>query len=192
MSDSHAQKIVAAYAESSANFIKLQESAGQLAAISERCAAALDEGRHLFFCGNGGSAADAQHIAAELVGRFMKERRPLPATALTTNTSTITAIGNDYGYDDVFSRQLEGLAKTGDIFFGFSTSGNSKNVVKAIESARKMGVYTIGVTGAGGGKMAAMCDECLKVPSHSTPRIQEMHIAIGHMLCATIDDIMFP
>lgn len=185
-------KINAAFAETSANFIKLQALTPLLAETSARAAAVLEGGGHLFFCGNGGSAADAQHVAAELVGRFMKERRSLPATALSTNSSTLTAIGNDYGYEQVFSRQLEGLARRGDMLFAFSTSGNSPNVLRAAETAKAMGVSVVGLTGSKGGKLAALCDACFQVPSDHTPRIQEMHIAIGHMLCDVIDDIMFP
>jgi D-sedoheptulose 7-phosphate isomerase len=149
----------------------------------------LKKGGHLFFCGNGGSAADAQHIAAELVGRFLKERKPLAATALSCNTSTMTAVGNDYGYDFIFSRQLEGLAKSGDVLFAISTSGNSKNVVLAVMAAKSMGVKTIGITGSKGGKLKELCDLCINVPSDHTPRIQEMHIAVGHMICEIIDEI---
>jgi D-sedoheptulose 7-phosphate isomerase len=188
----HIQKISAAFAETSANFIKLQELAPLVAEVSAKSADVIKNGGHLFFCGNGGSAADAQHIAAELVGRFLKERRALAATALSTNSSTLTAIGNDYGYDAVFARQLEGLAKSGDVLFAISTSGGSKNVVKAVEAAKKMKVTTIGLTGAKGGQLASLCDLCIKVPSDHTPRIQEMHIAVGHMLCDIIDDMLFP
>lgn len=178
-----------AFAESAANFLKLQELAGQIADVGMDCSNVLKAGGHLFFCGNGGSAADAQHIAAELVGRFLKERKPLAATALSCNTSTMTAVGNDYGYDVIFSRQIEGLAKKGDVLFAISTSGNSKNVVLAVMAAKSMGVKTVGITGSKGGKLAELCDECIKVPSDHTPRIQEMHIAVGHMVCEIIDEV---
>lgn len=183
------QQAAAAFADSAANFLKLQDLAGLVADVGVDCAERLKKGGHLFFCGNGGSAADAQHIAAELVGRFLKERKALAATALSCNTSTMTAVGNDYGYDVIFSRQIEGLAKAGDILFAISTSGNSKNVVLAVEAAKAMGVRTIGLTGSKGGKLDALCDTCIKVPSDHTPRIQEMHIAVGHMICEIIDEI---
>ena len=144
---------------------------------------ALKRGRAIYFCGNGGSAADAQHLAAELSGRFLKNRRPFPGVALTTNTSALTAIGNDFGYDEIFSRQLEGVATAGDVLVALSTSGNSANVVKAVDSARNAGVKTIGLTGERDSALSAKCDVCLKVPSASTPRIQEMHILLGHILC---------
>ncbi|NDE90556.1 MAG: SIS domain-containing protein [Alphaproteobacteria bacterium] len=180
---------VAAFAESAANFIKLQDIADVVVDVGMQSSDTLKKGGHLFFCGNGGSAADAQHLAAELVGRFLKERKPLAATALSCNTSTLTAVGNDYGYDVVFSRQLEGLAKAGDILFAFSTSGNSKNIIKTVQSAKAMGVTAIGLTGSKGGELAKLCDICIKVPSDHTPRIQEMHIAVGHMVCEIIDEI---
>jgi len=139
-------------------------------------------------CGNGGSAADAQHIAAELSGRFKKERIPLAGVALTTDTSALSAIGNDYGFEFVFSRQVEALAKEGDVLIGISTSGNSKNVINAINSAKKMGCKIITLSGKSGGAMKDMGDVNIVVPSNDTPRIQEMHIMIGHMICALIDE----
>ncbi|MBI3418609.1 MAG: D-sedoheptulose 7-phosphate isomerase [Proteobacteria bacterium] len=176
------------FAEGEANFRKLQAQAEEVNKAAQLSLQTLKAGGHLFFCGNGGSASDAQHIAAELVGRFMKERRALAATALHANTSTLTAVANDYSYDVIFSRQLEGLAKKGDVLFALSTSGNSKNVLKAAETAKAMGLKVIGLTGSKGGKLAELCDLCLKVPSDHTPRIQEMHIAVGHVICAIIDD----
>ena len=144
-------------------------------------------GHKVLFCGNGGSAADSQHLAAEFVGRFQKERRGLPAIALTVDTSILTAVGNDYGYDKVFVRQVEALAQAGDVLVGISTSGNSANVVEAIELAKAKGVYCVGMTAAGGGKMAMLCDECIAVPAKITARAQEMHILIGHILCELVD-----
>ncbi len=141
--------------------------------------------------GNGGSAADAQHIAAELVGRYGFDRPSIPSLALTTDTSNLTAIGNDYGYDQVFSRQLEGMGQEGDIFFGISTSGNSQNIINAFESAKKKGITTIALVGRDGGKMAQMADIALVVPSESTPRIQESHILIGHIICDIIEKEVF-
>jgi D-sedoheptulose 7-phosphate isomerase len=151
----------------------------------------LRAGGRVFFFGNGGSAADAQHLAAELVGRFALERRALPAMALSVNTSVVTAIGNDYGYEQVFSRQLEGLARAGDMAIGITTSGNSANVVRAMESGGAMGLRTIAMTGARGGQIRAVVDECLCVPSDLTPRIQEAHILIGHMLCEYAERALF-
>ncbi|MBW4889878.1 D-sedoheptulose 7-phosphate isomerase [Mucilaginibacter sp. HMF5004] len=137
--------------------------------------------------GNGGSAADAQHIAAEFIGRFVKERRSLPAIALTTDTSALTAIGNDYGFDRIFERQVEGLANNGDVLIGISTSGNSPNVVKALQAGKVVGCKTIGFSGRDGGVMNDCCDINLVIPSQVTARIQEMHILIGHIICAAVD-----
>lgn len=159
----------------------------QIARIAAAIKKALAAGHKVLFCGNGGSAADSQHLAAEFVGRFQKERRGLPAIALTVDTSILTAVGNDYGYDKVFARQVQALAQAGDVLIGISTSGNSANVVQAIELARSMGVYCAGMTASGGGKMAALCDECIAVPAKVTARAQEMHILIGHILCELVD-----
>ena len=148
----------------------------------------LARGNKILLCGNGGSAADAQHIAAELVGRYKTERRGLPAIAITTDTSALTAIGNDYGYDRIFDRQVEALVNEGDLLIGISTSGNSLNVISALLLARDMGAKTLGLTGKGGGKMNHACDVNLVVPSDDTPRIQEMHILFGHTICQIIDD----
>lgn len=148
----------------------------------------LRRGNKVLLCGNGGSAADAQHIAAELTGRYKTERRGLPGIALTTDTSALTAIGNDYGYDRVFDRQVEALANKGDLLIGISTSGNSMNVVSALKLAREMGCSTLGLSGRDGGAMNEVCDVNLVVPSDNTPRIQEMHILFGHTICQIIDD----
>jgi D-sedoheptulose 7-phosphate isomerase len=150
----------------------------------------LEIGGKLITFGNGGSAADSQHFAAELSGRFLRERRSLPAIALTTNSSSITAIGNDYDYSDVFSRQVDGLCTENDFVVGISTSGNSKNVVRGIEIARGKGAFTLGLTGKSGGRLAQVADECIKVDSDSTPIIQEVHIAIIHMICYTLDGLL--
>ena len=151
---------------------------------------AIKNGNKILLCGNGGSAADAQHIAAELSGRYKTERRGLPGIALTTDTSVLTAVGNDYGYDRVFDRQVEALAREGDVLIGISTSGHSKNVVRALSLARNMGCKTIGFSGRDGGVMNEFCDVNLVVPSNDTPRIQEMHIMIGHIICQAIDDAL--
>jgi D-sedoheptulose 7-phosphate isomerase len=149
---------------------------------------AIQAGGKVIFCGNGGSAADAQHLAAELMGRFLFDRAPMAAVSLTVDTSALTAIGNDYGFANVFSRQLRGIGKVGDVIFGMSTSGNSENVVKAFEVAREMGITTVGMTGIGGGRMAEVSDILLTVPHDKTNHIQEAHIAIGHMICAMVED----
>jgi D-sedoheptulose 7-phosphate isomerase len=150
-----------------------------------------EAGNKLLVAGNGGSAADAQHIAAEFVSRFNFDRPGLPALALTTDTSILTAVGNDYGYDQLFRRQLEANGQPGDVFLGISTSGNSPNILMALEAARLKGITTIGLTGQRGGKMRDLCDHCLCVPSDDTPRIQEAHIVIGHTLCAMVELALF-
>jgi D-sedoheptulose 7-phosphate isomerase len=145
-------------------------------------------GGQLLVAGNGGSAADAQHIVAELTGRFLLERRPFRALALHANTSSLTAIGNDYGYEHVFAREVSAHARTGDVLLAISTSGNSRNILRAIEAARQCGVVVIGLTGEPGGQMRAACDLCLCVPTKSTPRMQEMHITIGHTICELLEE----
>ncbi len=147
------------------------------------------KGNKLLIAGNGGSASDAQHIAAEFTGRFVKERKALAAIALSTDTSALTAISNDYGFEHVFSRQLEALAQPGDLFLAISTSGNSANVLKALASAKKAGCKTLGLSGRDGGKMNALCDLNIVVPSDITARIQEMHILIGHIFCKAVDNL---
>ncbi|AXH11899.1 D-sedoheptulose 7-phosphate isomerase [Halarcobacter bivalviorum] len=148
----------------------------------------LKNGNKVLFFGNGGSAADAQHIAAELTGRYKTERRGLPGIALTTDTSALTAIGNDYGFDRVFDRQVEALAQKGDLLFGISTSGNSKNVINAFKVGQEIGCKIVGMSGRDGGEMNNYCDVNLVVPSNDTPRIQEMHILFGHTICQIIDN----
>ncbi len=150
---------------------------------------ALLDGGKIMFCGNGGSAADSQHIAAELIGRFKKERAPFHAMSLTTDTSILTSVGNDYGFDDIFSRQVRGIANAGDVLVGLSTSGNSQNVIEAVLAAKQLGCTTIAMAGRDGGKLAPLCDYRLVVPSDETPRIQEMHIMMGHILCDMLEDI---
>lgn len=155
----------------------------EVASAGLRVRTALEKGRKILICGNGGSAADSQHMAAEFVGRFVKERQSLPALALTVDTSLLTAVGNDYGFDCVFSRQVEGLGQEGDVLISISTSGNSANVVKAVKTAKEKGLFVIGMTGENGGILAKESDLCLAVPSQVTARIQEMHIMIIHMIC---------
>lgn len=155
--------------------------------VSDLISQSIASGGKLILFGNGGSAGDAQHIAAELLGRFELERPAFPAIALTTNSSTLTAIGNDYGYDKIFSRQVQGLANKGDVVIGISTSGNSPNILEGIRVAKEKGAITIGMTGEKGGQLALMCRQCFKVPSSKTARIQESHIMIGHLLCLLIE-----
>jgi D-sedoheptulose 7-phosphate isomerase len=149
----------------------------------------INKGNKVLLAGNGGSAADAQHIAAELSGRFVKERKALPGIALTVDTSALTAIANDYGYEYVFSRQVEALAHPGDLFIGISTSGNSQGILNAFEAAAKIGCKTLGLSGRDGGKMNGLCDLNIVIPSNVTARIQEMHILVGHILCKAVDDL---
>jgi D-sedoheptulose 7-phosphate isomerase len=149
---------------------------------------ALTQGRKVIFCGNGGSAAEAQHLAAELMGRFLFDRDPMAAVSLTVDTSALTAIGNDYGFAQLFSRQLRGIGNAGDVLLGMSTSGNSENVLNAFKVARTMEITTIGLTGADGGKMAALSDILIAVPHSRTNYIQEAHIVIGHMICAMVEN----
>jgi D-sedoheptulose 7-phosphate isomerase len=173
--------------------IKIQlaeEQAGAILAVIDAVVAALARGNTVFFFGNGGSAADSQHLAAELVGRFTLERRPLPGLALTTDTSILTSIGNDYGFDQIFIRQIQGLGRPGDVAIGLSTSGNSPNVLQAIGAARAGGMVTVAMTGFGGGQLADQVDFCLRVPSTDTARIQESHIAIGHLICQGVDEAL--
>jgi D-sedoheptulose 7-phosphate isomerase len=162
-----------------------------VAKVSEILVKALKQGNKALLFGNGGSAADAQHIAADLVGRFAFDRPALPALALSVNTSCITAIGNDYGFDQVFSRQLEALARAGDIAIGISTSGNSANVLRAMSTARKMGLHTIALTGRTGGNLRNAVDYCICVPSNDTPRIQECHTLIGHIISELVEREIF-
>jgi D-sedoheptulose 7-phosphate isomerase len=152
---------------------------------------AFQQGHAVYFCGNGGSAADAQHLAAEFSGRFYKDRKALPSEALHCNTSYLTAVANDYSYDVIYARLIEGIAKKGDVLIGLSTSGNSANILRAFEKAAELGVITIGMTGASGGKMKDQCNYLINVPSSDTPRIQESHILIGHILCELTEKNIF-
>lgn len=151
----------------------------------------FQNGNKVLFCGNGGSASDAQHLAAEFSGRFYTDRDPLPSEALHCNTSYLTAVANDYGYEEVYSRLLKGTAKKGDVLIGLSTSGNSTNIVRAFEMARSLGVVTVGFTGSTGGKLGRLCDILVNVPSEDTPRIQESHIMLGHIACELVEKNLF-
>ena len=171
-----------------ANFERLREHAGTIASAADVVIAALRGGGKVLLCGNGGSAADAQHLAAEFMGRYLKDRAPLPALALTVDTSALTAIANDYSFEDVFARQLRGIGRRGDVLIGISTSGNSANVVKAVETAKGMGISTVALMGQRRGRLADIADVVIEAPSERTNEIQEMHIAIGHILCGIVED----
>lgn len=159
--------------------------------VSEKMVAALQQGNRIYFCGNGGSAADAQHLAAEFSGRFYTDRDALPAEALHCNTSYLTAVANDYSYDVVYARLVKGIALKGDFLVGLSTSGNSTNIIKAFEVAGEKGVTTVAFTGESGGKLKAICDHLINVPSSDTPRIQESHIMLGHIICQLVEEQYF-
>jgi D-sedoheptulose 7-phosphate isomerase len=182
------RKAVAESLELKKEFFSANEKA--IAQVAREIAAALERGNKVLLYGNGGSAADSQHIAAEWIGRFQRERRALPAIALTTDTSILTAVGNDYGFDQIFVRQMRALGRKGDIAIGLSTSGNSPNVLAATEAAAEMGLITIGLTGGDGGQLGLKVQHHLNVPHKSSARVQEIHIMIGHILCALSDDIM--
>ncbi len=163
----------------------------QFVQFVQQCEAALRRGNKLLFVGNGGSAADAQHLAAELVVRFKLDRPGLPALALTVDSSVLTAIGNDYGFDQLFSRQVQALGRSGDVLIALTTSGNSSNILAAVPVAEAMGIEVVGMTGANGGMLAKITERCLKVPSDDTPRIQEAHTLLGHMLCDILEQNIF-
>ena len=173
------------------NFEKLSAQSETLAQMTSICLESLRKGGKILFCGNGGSAADAQHLAAELVGRYKKNRKALAAMALTVDSSILTAVGNDYGYDCIFERQVEGLGKAGDVLVGLSTSGQSPNVVAAMKKATSLGIKTLAFTGEKPSAMQELSDVCLAVPSCVTNNIQEMHIAAGHLLCELIESALF-
>lgn len=184
------EEVVKAQLNESAQ-LKLKLNIKQIVAAAQLIIEAYQKGGKVLLMGNGGSAGDAQHIAAELVGRFKKERKPLPAIALTTDTSILTSIGNDYNFDEIFRRQVEALAQPEDVVIGISTSGNSTNVLLAIEKAKEIGAKTIGLSGYDGGKLLLTVHLCLLVPSNNTPRIQESHITIGHILCDLVEQKLF-
>ncbi|QFR48640.1 D-sedoheptulose 7-phosphate isomerase [Sulfurimonas lithotrophica] len=177
--------------ETKQTIYKDEELLEKIVDVAQKCVELYRTDKKTILAGNGGSAADAQHIAAELVGRYGFDRPSIPSLALTTDTSNLTAIGNDYGYDKVFSRQLEGMGQEGDIFIGISTSGNSKNILNAFDSAKKKNILTVALVGKDGGEMAKKADIALVIPSDSTPRIQESHILIGHILCDIIEKETF-
>jgi D-sedoheptulose 7-phosphate isomerase len=160
--------------------------------VTDICVKTFKNGGKVLFCGNGGSAADAQHLAAEFSGRFYYDRKPLYAEALHVNTSYITAVANDYSYDEVYARLLQAKGRAGDVLFALSTSGNSGNILRALDTANQLEMTTVGLTGSTGGKMATKCSYLLNVPSNDTPRIQESHILIGHIICQLVEEAMFP
>ena len=172
----------------SSNFKNLEVETDRIEEAAKIIIKALENKNKVIFCGNGGSAADSQHLSAELMGRYKIDREPLPAMSLTVDTSAITAIGNDYGFDEVFSRQLKGIGNKGDILYATSTSGKSRNVIKAIEEAKKIGIITISVTGKNSTTMTEMADLAIKVPSDQTNYIQEMHIAVGQLICGIVEE----
>lgn len=185
--------IILEHAESGATLRRhfFSAQAAYIANMAMTMAVAIAKGNKIMLCGNGGSAADAQHLAGEFVNRMLIDRPPLPAVALSTDTSILTAVGNDFGYDLVFAKQVAALSRPGDVLLGISTSGNSVNVIKALEEARARGVVTMGFTGQGGGAMRSLCDMILAVPEARTPLVQEIHIAAGHMLCILVDHYLF-
>lgn len=182
--------VIALINEHTAAVAALRRLAPVVADAARLLTESLARGNKVLLCGNGGSAADAQHLAGELVGRFLRERQPIPALSLNTNTSVLTALGNDYGYDEVFARQIVALGQPGDVLVAISTSGNSPNVLRAAEAARANAMKVVGLTGAHGGKLKQLCDACLCVPSASTPRIQEMHILVGHIICQLVEEAL--
>ena len=163
-----------------------------IASVAKKLALVLEQGGKLLLAGNGGSAADAQHIASELVGQLNTARPGIAALALTTDTSALTSVANDYGFEQVYSRQVETLGRRGDVFLAVSTSGNSPNILAALRSARQAGLFTVALTGASGGAARELCDVCLQIPSDDTPRIQESHILVGHTLCALVEGVLYP
>jgi D-sedoheptulose 7-phosphate isomerase len=169
----------------------VREHGSKLIRFAERIALAFTKDRKLMLCGNGGSAADAQHLAAEFVNRFLLERPPLPAIALTTDTSVITSISNDYSFEEIFTKQIKAVGREGDVLLAMTTSGNSPNVLSALTTAKKMGIYSAVLTGGEGGKTAKVVDLCLAVKAASTPRIQEVHIFAGHLICQLVDHFLF-
>lgn len=189
--DDKIQSLIRASIDVKQGLLQDEEVTKTLRYIVDITVNALQQGRRLWFCGNGGSAADAQHLAAEFTGRFYKNRRALPAEALHCNTSYLTAVANDYGYDEVYARMVEGVCEDGDVLFGFSTSGNSINIVNAFRTARARKIITVGFTGETGGALKGLSDYILPVPSADTPRIQESHILLGHIICQLTEEEFF-
>jgi len=185
------KNIIQASIDTKAKVLSDTAMIARIAEVSKAVAAAFRAGNRVYFCGNGGSAADAQHLAAEFTGRFYSDREPLPAEALHVNTSFMTAVANDYSYDEVYQRAVKAHGRKGDVLFGISTSGNSKNILLAQEEAKKRGMTVISLTGETGGKMKDQADYLFNVPSNDTPRIQETHILIGHIICQLVEEDLF-
>jgi D-sedoheptulose 7-phosphate isomerase len=185
------KKIISASIETKQQLLKDETVLKVIGKVVDAITNAFQSGNKVYFCGNGGSAADAQHLAAEFSGRFYIDRKALPAEALHCNTSYLTAVGNDYSYDVIYSRIIEGVGMPGDVLIGLSTSGNSKNIVKAFESAREKKIVTVGLTGASGGEMKLLSDFLINIPSTDTPRIQESHILAGHIICQLVEEKIF-
>jgi len=185
------RQIIQASIDTKQEVLKDQTLLNTIEQVVNAVTGAFKQGNRVYFCGNGGSAADAQHLAAEFSGRFYTDRKALPAEALHCNTSYLTAVANDYSYDVIYSRMIDGIGLKGDVLIGLSTSGNSKNIVLALEEAKKIGMATIGLTGSKGGIMKDICDINLAMPSEDTPRIQECHIMIGHIICQMVEDMYF-
>ncbi|MFM7838762.1 MAG: SIS domain-containing protein [Chitinophagaceae bacterium] len=186
------KQIITASLEVKQQLLEKPELLNAVSAIVQQIVQTFQTGHRVYFCGNGGSAADAQHLAAEFSGRFYTDRQALPAEALHCNTSYLTAVANDYSYEVVYSRLIKGIGQKGDVLVGLSTSGNSANIVNAFQAAREKGIYTVGFTGWGGGKMKPLSDQLVEVPSKDTPRIQECHILIGHIICQLVEEAYFP
>jgi D-sedoheptulose 7-phosphate isomerase len=185
------KKIISASIETKQQLLKDETLLKVIEKVVDAITNAFRSGNKVYFCGNGGSAADAQHLAAEFSGRFYIDRKPLPAEALHCNTSYLTAVGNDYSFDVIYSRMIDGIGMPGDVLVGLSTSGNSKNIIKAFESAREKKIVTVGLTGASGGQMKALSDYLINIPSTDTPRIQESHILAGHIICQLVEEKIF-
>jgi len=185
------KKIISASIETKQKLLKDEDLLRVIENIVDAITNAFQSGNKVYFCGNGGSAADAQHLAAEFSGRFYIDRKPLPAEALHCNTSFLTAVGNDYSFDVIYSRMIDGIGMPGDVLVGLSTSGNSKNIIKAFESAREKKIVTVGLTGASGGQMKSLSDYLINIPSTDTPRIQESHILAGHIICQLVEEKIF-
>lgn len=189
----NAERMILAYSREGAELRErfFEDNASLVNEVGRTMAVTLARGCKILICGNGGSAADAQHMAGEFVNRFLMERPPLPAIALTTDTSTLTAIGNDYGFNQVFSKQVQALGNPGDMLLAISTSGNSENIIEALQAARDKEMLTVGLTGGTGGEMASLCDMLVCVPEGNTPMIQEVHIAVEHLVCRLVDYYLF-
>ncbi len=185
------KKIIQSSIDTKQQLLRNEELLKTIDRIVDVIVKAFKSGKHVYFCGNGGSAADAQHLAAEFSGRFYSDRKALPAEALHCNTSYLTAVANDYGFDVIYSRLIEGIGEEGDVLVGLSTSGNSANIIKAFETAGQKRMVTIGFTGESGGKIKALCDYLINIPSTDTPRIQESHIMIGHIICQLVEEKYF-